>query len=62
MNFPIRWQEASLRAAFIIRWPGSVPASKINNEIVHVVDLYTTPAHIVARKSRRIARLMAWIS
>ena len=38
--------EASLRAPFIIRWPGKVPASKINNEIVHVVDLYTTLAHI----------------
>src|SRR5215469_10932845 len=38
--------EASLRAPFIIRWPGKVPASKLNNEIVHVVDLYTTLAHV----------------
>ena len=38
--------EASLRTPFIIRWPGKVPASKVNNEIVHVVDLYTTLAHI----------------
>jgi len=38
--------EASLRAPFIIRWPGKVPASKVNNEIVHVVDLYTTLAHV----------------
>src|SRR5215472_15534860 len=38
--------EASLRAPCIIRWPGKVPASKVNNEIVHVVDLYTTLAHV----------------
>jgi arylsulfatase len=38
--------EASLRAPFIIRWLGKVPASKVNNEIVHVVDLYPTLAHI----------------
>jgi arylsulfatase A-like enzyme len=37
--------EASLRAPFIIRWPGRVPAGSINNEIVHIVDLYTTLAH-----------------
>jgi len=38
--------EASLRTPFIIRWPGKVLASKVNNEIVHVVDLYTTLAHV----------------
>ena len=38
--------EASLRAPFIIRWPGKVPAGRVSNEIVHVVDLYTTLAHI----------------
>jgi arylsulfatase A-like enzyme len=37
--------EASLRAPFIIRWPGKVPAGRVNNEIVHIVDLYTTLAH-----------------
>jgi arylsulfatase len=34
--------EASLRAPFIIRWPGKIPAGKVNNEIVHIVDLFTT--------------------
>jgi arylsulfatase A-like enzyme len=38
--------EASLRAPFIIRWPGKVPAGRVNNEIVHIVDMYTTFAHI----------------
>jgi len=37
--------EASLRAPFIIRWPGRVPAGRVSNEIVHIVDLYTTLAH-----------------
>jgi arylsulfatase A-like enzyme len=38
--------EASLRAPFIIRWPGKVPAGRYNNEMVHIVDTYTTLAHI----------------
>jgi arylsulfatase len=38
--------EASLRAPFIIRWPGKVPAGRVNNEIVHIVDLYTTLARV----------------
>jgi arylsulfatase A-like enzyme len=38
--------EASLRAPFIIRWPGKVPAGRVNNEIVHIVDMYTTLAHV----------------
>ncbi|MEJ8822628.1 arylsulfatase [Variovorax humicola] len=36
--------EASLRAPFIIRWPGKVPAGRVSNEIVHVVDMYPTLA------------------
>jgi arylsulfatase len=38
--------EASLRAPFIIRWPGRVPAGVVSNEIVHIVDLYTTLARV----------------
>ncbi|MNJ43445.1 Arylsulfatase [compost metagenome] len=38
--------EASLRAPFILRWPGQTPASKVSNEIVHITDLYTTLAHV----------------
>jgi len=36
--------EASLRAPFIIRWPGKIPAGRVSNEIVHIVDLFTTLA------------------
>src|SRR5262245_12491882 len=36
--------EAALRAPFIIRWPSHVPAAHVSNEIVHIVDLYTTLA------------------
>jgi arylsulfatase A-like enzyme len=38
--------EASLRSPFIIRWPGKVPAGRVSNDIVHIVDLYTTLAHV----------------
>ena len=38
--------EASLRAPFIIRWPGKIPAGRVSNEIVHVVEMYTTLAHV----------------
>ena len=38
--------EGSLRAPFIIRWPGKVPAGNVNNEIVHIVDMFTTLAHV----------------
>lgn len=34
--------EGSLRAPFLIRWPGKIPAGSISNEIVHVVDLFPT--------------------
>jgi arylsulfatase A-like enzyme len=38
--------EGSLRAPCIIRWPGRVPAGRVTNEIVHIVDLYPTLAGI----------------
>ncbi|WP_394561092.1 arylsulfatase [Aquipseudomonas alcaligenes] len=37
--------EGGLRAPFILRWPGHVPTGKVSNELVHIVDLYTTLAH-----------------
>jgi arylsulfatase A-like enzyme len=42
--------EASLRAPFIIRWPGKVPAGRVSNEIVHIVDMYPTLAQIGGAK------------
>lgn len=38
--------EASPRTPFIIRWPGKVPAGRVNNEIVHIVDVFTTLVHV----------------
>lgn len=40
-NYFTAW-EGSLRAPFLIRWPGNVPAGSVSNEIVHVVDLLPT--------------------
>ncbi|MBS1824865.1 MAG: arylsulfatase [Acidobacteria bacterium] len=43
--------EGSLRAPFLIRWPGKVPAGKISNEIVHQMDLFPTFARIAGGKT-----------
>ncbi len=42
--------EGSLRAPFIIRWPGKVPAGKISNEIIHEMDLFPTFARLAGGK------------
>lgn len=42
--------EGSLRAPFILRWPGQVPAGGVSNEIVHEVDTFTTLAHLAGAK------------
>ena len=34
--------EGSNRAPCLIRWPGHVPAGKVSNELVHLVDMFTT--------------------
>ncbi len=39
--------EGGLRAPFIVRWPGHIPAERQSNEIVHVVDLLPTLATAV---------------
>ena len=52
--------EGSLRTPFIIRWPGKVPAGRVSNEIVHIVDLFTTLAHVGGAEVPRIARSTAW--
>jgi arylsulfatase A-like enzyme len=36
--------EGSLRAPFIIRWPGRVPAGKVSDEMMHCVDIFPTLA------------------
>ena len=44
-NYFTAW-EGSLRAPFLIRWPGKVAAGSVSNEIVHVVDLLPTLGNI----------------
>jgi arylsulfatase len=36
--------EGSNRTPCLIRWPGKVPAGKVSNELVHLVDLFPTLA------------------
>ena len=36
--------EGALRVPMIVRWPGRVPAGRVTNDIVHVVDLLPTLA------------------
>jgi arylsulfatase len=36
--------EGGLRAPCIIRWPEKIPADRVSNEIVHIVDLFPTLA------------------
>ncbi len=42
--------EGSLRVPFIIRWPGTVPAGAVSNEIVHEMDLLPTLARTAGGK------------
>ena len=36
--------EGGIRVPFMIRWPGSIPAGRVSDEIVHGVDLFPTLA------------------
>ena len=38
--------EGSLRAPFLIRWPGNIKAGSITNEIVHITDMLPTFASV----------------
>jgi arylsulfatase A-like enzyme len=42
--------EGGLRAPFMVRWPGRVPAGRVSNEIVHVTDLYATLARVAGAR------------
>jgi arylsulfatase len=44
-NYFTAW-EGSLRAPYIMRWPGKIPAGRVSNEIVHVADLLPTLANV----------------
>jgi arylsulfatase len=36
--------EGALRVPFLLRWPDHIPAGRVTNEMVHIVDLYPTLA------------------
>jgi arylsulfatase A-like enzyme len=36
--------EGDIRVPFLVRWPGKVPAGRVSNEIIHVVDMFATLA------------------
>jgi len=38
--------EGSNRAPCLVRWPGHVPAGKVSNEMVHLVDMFPTLATV----------------
>ena len=38
--------EGSLRVPFLIRYPGIIPAGKVSNEIVHLIDIFPTLADL----------------
>ncbi len=42
--------EGGLRAPFIVRWPGHIPAGRVSDEIVHIVDLFPTIAGFIGMK------------
>ena len=39
--------EGSLRVPFLIRYPGIIPAGKVSNDIVHLIDVFPTLANFV---------------
>ena len=38
--------EGSLRVPFLARWPGTIPAGIVTNEVTHAVDIFTTLASV----------------
>ena len=42
--------EGGLRAPCIVRWPEKMPAGRVSNEIVHIVDLFPTIAALTGAK------------
>jgi len=42
--------EGSLRVPFLIRYPGKIPAKRVSNDIVHLIDVFPTLATMVGGK------------
>ncbi|TLX72467.1 arylsulfatase [Labilibacter sediminis] len=43
--------EGSLRVPAMMRWPGKIPAGKVTNEIIHMVDILPTMASLVGAET-----------
>ncbi len=43
--------EGGIRVPFIVRWPGKIPAGRVSNEIVHIVDIFPTLARVTGAKT-----------
>ena len=39
--------EGSLRVPFMLRWPGKIHSGIVTDEIVHIMDLYTSLLNLV---------------
>ena len=50
-EFPGAW-EGAVRTPCIVRWPGRVPAGRVSNEIVSVLDFYRTLASMAGAADR----------
>jgi len=44
-EFPSAW-EGAIRTPCIVRWPGRIPANRVSNEMVSMLDFYATFAHL----------------
>jgi arylsulfatase len=45
---------------FLIRWPGNIPAGKVSNEIVHMVDMLPTFSRVAGYQVPS-DRIIDWI-
>ena len=52
--------EGSNRAPCLMRWPAQVPAGKVSNELVHLVDTFTTLLLAAGARSPTTGRSTAW--
>jgi arylsulfatase len=50
-EFPSAW-EGAIRTPCIIRWPGQIKPGRVSNEIVSILDFYTTFARIAGASDR----------
>jgi arylsulfatase A-like enzyme len=50
-EFPSGW-EGAIRVPFIVRWPGRVQPGRVSNEIMSMLDMYRTFAHVAGASNR----------